>query len=1199
MRLSTTFICSALAACVLPAVGAIQYTRSGSLTKRASHNVSPARAPVILQRQHHVQRNLLDLCISIDAGVLAPILHIIDPLAAKVHLCLCLHDLNLFLDTDIGILLANLLGGKNNLLAAIKLLINTSPQSQQCNFPPHSHHACVQGHPCAFECDPPYVQHGTTCVCPPPLMECNGKCGSFPNGCGSAVPHYKQKRASGPIATFAQAQAFCKSEAVCGIAGREEETDFECIDTSVTLDSCGGCVTPHRFTDILAPSATGIECGRLPGVITAACSNSRCVITQCREGWHLNANRNECVYIAGDPVNRGHSSRMRKRGILASADVVIDPDLAAKINAYVVLVIDLVSTSGSIPVPPTAPHTPTSHPPINHADLVGAVVAATVNLLKSHTVAEIVANVNALVHVNNIVAQTFGGCGCSGTLGLGQLIHQLVRVIDCALDMQHWCGSHPVGIPAPHPFAPTTTLPYIPNTSDVPITVGLDDVLNALGLASKGSRIDVFGLGSGLTSIANNLLNGLGLGRANVRSRSVHPPTVNAAVVLDLELLAKLNSLVDLVIALVNNVPMTLPAAPNSPPIIGTDPLPPSEPSLPVSLPIDSSLVDCIVQAVVNLGSSPTVAALVRNINALVNVNAIVAKALGTCGCVDAFDLGGLVGNLDAVINVALDIQDWCIHNPVGVPIPYPTGPPLPYPTGTPVPSPSVSLIPHPSPVPSGTPSTPALPNESNEAVIVGLDQLLTGLLGTLGLGPIKVDVVVDNLVGAGLAHSLNNVLNGLGIGPANVIPRGGALSVDANVIAQVDQTLVAQIRALVNLVLIVKNGSSSLPTAPHSSSPIIPGHLPSGYLPIDTKLVDGIVRAAINLLNSNTVSALLLNVDVLAQVGALVSGSLAGCECREHLGLRGLAMDIENLLAAVSSVQSWCAHHPVIPSPVPTTSLPSPQPLSTPSVSVPAPTPGSSSGTPAIDLHVPISLNLGDLLSSLGVNLTSDVDAVVDLNNLVEALVNIVINLQGHSSPLPPAITVPAPHPSASTSVPVPPYLSASQPAAQPSGTPSAPPITQGLVVAIVHAAAGLLHSLTGADVLANVNILLSASGVLADALDGCGCVGPLGLQPLVQNVDELLNTLLAIHVWCQNHPGVVGGGGDAGIGTGTGPSGSVPSSSIILNAEQLLGALGLGNVAHVDGAVTGLGSGVNGLINPILNAVGLGGLRRWLTGR
>ncbi|KAG5637304.1 hypothetical protein H0H81_005047 [Sphagnurus paluster] len=85
MRLSTTFIFSALATLILPVVGAAHYPRSKTLTtKHGSLKAPPPQA--VVERQHHVKRDLIDLCISVDAGVLATIIGLLDPLAAKVLL---------------------------------------------------------------------------------------------------------------------------------------------------------------------------------------------------------------------------------------------------------------------------------------------------------------------------------------------------------------------------------------------------------------------------------------------------------------------------------------------------------------------------------------------------------------------------------------------------------------------------------------------------------------------------------------------------------------------------------------------------------------------------------------------------------------------------------------------------------------------------------------------------------------------------------------------------------------------------------------------------------------------------------------------------------------------------------------------------------------------------------------------------------
>jgi hypothetical protein len=51
------------------------------------------------------------------------------------------------------------------------------------------------------------------------------------------------------ILTLSQAKASCKlRETVCGIAGREDSLAFECIDTTLTQDSCTFSPTLFAFS---------------------------------------------------------------------------------------------------------------------------------------------------------------------------------------------------------------------------------------------------------------------------------------------------------------------------------------------------------------------------------------------------------------------------------------------------------------------------------------------------------------------------------------------------------------------------------------------------------------------------------------------------------------------------------------------------------------------------------------------------------------------------------------------------------------------------------------------------------------------------------------------------------------------------------------------------------------------------------------
>ncbi|KAG6828786.1 hypothetical protein H0H92_006725 [Tricholoma furcatifolium] len=471
MRLSLTLVVSALVACFLPFVVAThnaQYSRPDSSLgkgKHASHKRLTSQ--VIAQRQHHVHRDLIDVCINIEAAVIVPILHLLDPLAAGLRLCLCLQDLNVFLDSDVGVLLGGILGGKDSLLAKIKLLLNTSPDAEQCTFPAHSHHACVAGHSCAFQCDPPYIKDasGTNC------------------GCSSAHPVPK-RQVTGPITSYTAAKATCKSgETICGIPGRENPNAFECIDTTVSLDSCGGCVTPHRFADGPA-SPKGIDCGRLPGVSASSCSNSQCKVTHCRMGRELNEERNECVKVpTGSPRRRSLRMEKASKRDNNNIDVVLSTELAGQIHAYILLVGNLNNTCQALAS--TSSHA-TGAPSINYEYYVGTILSATLEALRSTTVVSLVTNIDTMVNVNTLALNAFLQCGCVDALGLQSLYHDLVAVVDAALTMQTWCSNHPASTPS-DPSNPST----VSNTSPAHIIVGLDDLLHLLGINSKDTHVEL------------------------------------------------------------------------------------------------------------------------------------------------------------------------------------------------------------------------------------------------------------------------------------------------------------------------------------------------------------------------------------------------------------------------------------------------------------------------------------------------------------------------------------------------------------------------------------------------------------------------------------------------------------------------------------------------------------------------------------
>jgi len=143
-----------------------------------------AKGP-LSSRQFQYPRALFDVCSDIDLGsALESVIGV--NLGNLGDICLCLSgfplDLDLYTNLQVP---ASLLGGTtlNSLLQSL-----VKGDGAKCTYPDHASPACASGNPCGFTCTDGFVQVGAACVCTPPNIVCNGKCGSYQNGCSSALP---------------------------------------------------------------------------------------------------------------------------------------------------------------------------------------------------------------------------------------------------------------------------------------------------------------------------------------------------------------------------------------------------------------------------------------------------------------------------------------------------------------------------------------------------------------------------------------------------------------------------------------------------------------------------------------------------------------------------------------------------------------------------------------------------------------------------------------------------------------------------------------------------------------------------------------------------------------------------------------------------------------------------------------------------
>ncbi|KAG6852978.1 hypothetical protein C0991_007755 [Blastosporella zonata] len=75
-----------------------------------------------------------------------------------------------------------------------------------------------------------------------------------------------------------------------------EQDDGICVCLRPFLEcDGGGCVTPHPFYEPHRVTSKGVDCGRIPGVVSASCEQSQCVVSLCKTGLVPNDDKTKCV----------------------------------------------------------------------------------------------------------------------------------------------------------------------------------------------------------------------------------------------------------------------------------------------------------------------------------------------------------------------------------------------------------------------------------------------------------------------------------------------------------------------------------------------------------------------------------------------------------------------------------------------------------------------------------------------------------------------------------------------------------------------------------------------------------------------------------------------------------------------------------------------------------------------------------------
>ncbi|KAK7040758.1 hypothetical protein VNI00_009664 [Paramarasmius palmivorus] len=302
-RLISTFLFFLLSSfsLLVPSVGAI----------RRRHSSKPENA-IIAARQHHprtpVSRDLIDLCINLDASLnlLPPLLK--ELLVGQADVCLCLKDLDIFINAkvkDLGIL------GKLINVPELKILLNGlvrlhTPLANELRaylILSCTHKALNVLFLLTLTTFAPTTIPATSTAMMALRELAKHASACHPRGCAMAcdpspVPHARMARRS-QITTLEAAKELCQGKEVCGVPSSKSKHAFECIDVKTTSDSCGGCVYPHPWETTETSLATGKDCTALAtsSVLRSTCQDSRCVVDKCQPGFKPNPTGDDCIAI--------------------------------------------------------------------------------------------------------------------------------------------------------------------------------------------------------------------------------------------------------------------------------------------------------------------------------------------------------------------------------------------------------------------------------------------------------------------------------------------------------------------------------------------------------------------------------------------------------------------------------------------------------------------------------------------------------------------------------------------------------------------------------------------------------------------------------------------------------------------------------------------------------------------------------------
>ncbi|KAH0828670.1 hypothetical protein J3R83DRAFT_3037 [Lanmaoa asiatica] len=242
-----------------------------------------------------------DTCANLDADlVFSDVLLDGKPyIPGHIHVGLCISQVNMFVGHYNVTEAAAKVVGVGKVESTVTDMIKEA--GVQCAYPPHAKPAVTGSSECDFVCTDGFLampaNHPSSCICPPHLMECDGKCGHFHMDCTMTLP--PSRRQNEPKRG--------KDLTMCGVPDATRGQAFKRTDVTSDSFTCGGCVKASPFG---SPSTDGVNCHNILGVDEVSCKDSKCFVHTCTSGFTVSTSNDGCIAKLNGKTSRDLPSQV-------------------------------------------------------------------------------------------------------------------------------------------------------------------------------------------------------------------------------------------------------------------------------------------------------------------------------------------------------------------------------------------------------------------------------------------------------------------------------------------------------------------------------------------------------------------------------------------------------------------------------------------------------------------------------------------------------------------------------------------------------------------------------------------------------------------------------------------------------------------------------------------------------------------------